>query len=956
MTGYGDELPPGTRLEEFEIERTLGTGGFGITYLARDRSLDRLVAVKEYLPRDWGTRRADGSIGPRSVSDAKDYQWGLDRFLSEARILAKLEHPHIVRVHRIITAAYGTAYMVMEYVEGRSLREELVAEGTLPETRVRTILAALMDGLKPVHAAGLLHRDIKPGNVMLRAKDGQPVLIDFGAARQVIGQQSRSVTSVLTPGYAPIELYETHGHQGPWTDIYALGAVAYVALTGRLPDDATTRVRNDRLPSLFEAAAQPVSGELAAAVTAALVVNESDRPQTLEAWRAMLAAAGGGEESESARSREERGDPFQEEEWESAGNSGGEPALRGEESTPVREVSEGSRSFREESAPLRVEDVAEDSGPFPAEERSHPSPAGGSSHVEDVSVSSRTEERHAPFVFRWRRYGYGTAAVIVGGFLLVAFLMTADRTGRDDRGIDAGAVTRSGGGATEPDLAELNGGADGTAPMSDPSSSRRADGTAPSGSGEGAAEDDGDAADGDGVTTGTGNSPSVTGGDLDDVAQTAEEELGLDRAARRVVQEGLIAAGFDPGAPDGIFGRSTRTALRRWQVAQGMEETGYLDGAAVEALRATAASPAELVPPPSPDRERITRLETVGNDPDPAVPTSVPSLPDPGGTTRPETADNDSVPTPVAESAGSDPPPPARVETPPPIPDADPLPVPGTVVRDCGDCPEMMVLPSGVFRMGSVGGQGDERPVHRVRVSMFALSRYEVTREEYQAFAADTQRMGSEGCIVVEGDGDLNWDSRASWLDPGFEQEDDHPVVCVGFEDAQAYAQWLGERTGVRYRLPSEAEWEYAARAETVTERYWDGGSTDQCSYANGGDRALLQRSGGWPLPVAVCSDGVAKTANAGSYGPNAFGLYDMLGNVWEWMADCWHEDYQGAPADGSAWRNEGCEGRVWRGGSWDSAPTALRSSNRYRSDDGRPNDVTGFRVARGFDDVDMED
>ena len=951
MTSYGDELPPGTRLEEFEIERTLGTGGFGITYLARDRSLDRLVAVKEYLPRDWGSRRADGSIGPRSVSDTKDYRWGLDRFLSEARILAKLEHPHIVRVHRIITAAHGTAYMVMEYVEGGSLREELAVEGTLPETRVRTILVALMDGLKPVHAAGLLHRDIKPGNVMLRAKDAKPVLIDFGAARQVIGQQSRSVTSVLTPGYAPIELYETHGNQGPWTDIYALGALAYVALTGRLPDDATTRVRDDRLPSLVEAADRPVSGELAAAVTAALVVNESDRPQNLEAWRAMLAAAGG---EESARSREERGDPFQ----EGSGSLRGIPEvsrpLRGEGSTPVREVSEENRSFREESGPLRLEDAAEDGGPLPVEERSHSFPVGGSSRMEDVSASSRTEERHAPFVFRWRRYG---ATAVIAGFLLVVLLMTADRTGRDDSGIDPGAVPRGDGGATEPDLAELNGGtADGTAPTSDPSSSRRTDGTAPSGggSGEGATEG-GDTADGD-VATGTGNSPSVAAGDLDDVAQTAEEGLMLDRAARRVIQEGLIAAGFDPGTPDGIFGRSTRTALRRWQVAQGVEETGYLDVAAVEALRATAAGPVEPtpVPPPPPDRERVTRLETVGNDPDPAVPTPVPPRPDPGGTTLPETADNDSVPTPVAEPAGSDPPR-ARVETPPPIPDADPLPVPGTVVRDCGDCPEMMVLPSGVFRMGSAEGQGDERPVHRVRVSMFALSRYEVTREEYQAFAADTRRMSGEGCVVVEGDGDLNWDSRASWLDPGFEQEDDHPVVCVGFEDAQAYAQWLGERTGVRYRLPSEAEWEYAARAETVTDRYWDGGSTDQCGHANGGDRALLQRSGGWPLPVAVCSDGAAKTANAGSYEPNAFGLYDMLGNVWEWMADCWHEDYQGAPADGSAWSSEGCDGRVWRGGSWDSAPTALRSSNRYRSDDGRPNDVTGFRVVRGFD-VDMED
>ena len=236
MTDASGMLTPGTRLAELEIERVLGAGGFGVTYLARDLSLDARRALKEYLPRDWGTRRGDGTVGPRSGSDAADYQWGLERFLSEARLLARFRHEQIVHVYRVLEAR-GTAYMVMEYVAGRTLQQELEASGPLPEARVWEVLALLTEGLSVVHGSALLHRDIKPGNVMVRP-DGRPVLIDFGSARQLVGGHSRSLTAVVTPGYAPIEQYSASGHQGPWTDIYALGAVAYWALSGKAPAEA----------------------------------------------------------------------------------------------------------------------------------------------------------------------------------------------------------------------------------------------------------------------------------------------------------------------------------------------------------------------------------------------------------------------------------------------------------------------------------------------------------------------------------------------------------------------------------------------------------------------------------------------------------------------------------------------------------------------------------------------
>ena len=885
MTDYGDELAPGTRLEEFEIERTLGTGGFGVTYLAWDRSLDRRVAIKEYLPRDWGSRRADGSVGPRATSDVQDYQWGLDRFLAEARILAQLEHPHIVRAHRVISAAHGTAYMVMEYVEGQSLREELATEGTLSEARVRHILRALTAGLEPVHAKGLLHRDIKPANVMLRIKDDTPVLIDFGAARQVIGQQSRSVTSVLTPGYAPIELYETHGHQGPWTDIYALGALAYVSLTGRLPEDATSRVRNDRLRPLGAAAGEAVSQGLEMAVAAALRVNESDRPQDLGAWRTLLDMAAG----------------------------------------------EDIASVMEESAP-----AAEESTPARADSAAERTPAAS-------SVLFAADLETPASVSRSRLYG--VAAGIAGAALLGILLVLGARSG--DVGTDTGTLSGAAADDGAGDAATAtDGGAGGTVP--DAESGGAAGGGAPD---AGTAVDVGGGA--EPSTEIAGNEP--TGGipdDRRDVAQ-AEAALGLDRDDRRVVQERLVAAGFDPGVPDGTFGDRTRAALREWQAAQGMEETGYLDGASAEALAAAAlaaeapaaeALVAEAASAETPAVEaasaEIPAVEAASAEVVVAELERSPSpSPDPPTTTPLETPDDDPVPTPR-------PSPPPSVE---PTRDVDSPPAPRTVFRSCADCPEMVVVPPGTFRMGSSEGEGDERPVHNVRVGIFAMGRYEVTRGEYSSFVTATDHAGA-ACDVVDGRGEnLNRDSRASWRNPGFGQADDHPVVCIGWEDALAYARWLSRRTGQRYRLPSEAEWEYAARAETVTGRYWDGGSTGQCGNANGGDRTLARSRGSWTPSWAGCLDGSVHTAQVGAYAPNAFRLHDMLGNVWEWVADCWHGNYEGAPAGGSAWRGGNCSGRVLRGGAWNTTPRGLRTANRLESRDGRAENTTGFRVVREF-------
>jgi serine/threonine protein kinase/uncharacterized protein YecT (DUF1311 family) len=278
-------LPKGTQLNQYELVSVLGAGGFGITYMARDTSLDTLVAIKEYLPGDLAARRDDSTVTAKSTTSKGDFDWGLDRFLSEARTLAKFRHPNIVRVNQIFQAN-NTAYLVMEYAKGQSLEDALHA-GPLTEEQTKQMLAPILDGLQRVHEQGFLHRDIKPANIILR-DDGGSLLIDFGAARQAMESRSRALTSIVTEGYAPLEQYHGTGHQGPWTDIYALGAVAYRCLTGSKPPSAAARVRNDPLVPIAVAAKNQVSSHFAAVIAAALNLDERLRPQSIAEFRAMM--------------------------------------------------------------------------------------------------------------------------------------------------------------------------------------------------------------------------------------------------------------------------------------------------------------------------------------------------------------------------------------------------------------------------------------------------------------------------------------------------------------------------------------------------------------------------------------------------------------------------------------------------------------------------------------------
>ena len=273
---------------------------------------------------------------------------------------------------------------------------------------------------------------------------------------------------------------------------------------------------------------------------------------------------------------------------------------------------------------------------------------------------------------------------------------------------------------------------------------------------------------------------------------------------------------------------------------------------------------------------------------------------------------------------------------------------PGDRWRDCDECPEVLAIPAGSFTMGSpaaeAGRYDREGPAHQVTIARpFAIGVYEVTRDEYSRFVRATNYSSREGsCLVNEG---LEWTELAgvNWRTLAFPQTVRHPAVCISWNDATAYVTWLSRHTGAEYRLPTAAEWEYAARAGTNTPWYWGNRTEVQCRYANGADGATE-----FPWRTG-CDDAYPKTSLVGSFQSNDFGLHDMLGNAWEWVQDCFNWSYVGAPANGSAWEEGDCSARVMRGASWASTPKYLRAAHRAGERASFRSDYTGFRVARSL-------
>jgi formylglycine-generating enzyme required for sulfatase activity/serine/threonine protein kinase len=739
-------LPQRTRLhEQFLIGRVLGEpGGYGITYLAWDLGLQTRVAIKEFLPRDWVWRASDGAtVTAQSPRHAEQFRFGLEQFLREARTLAQLDHPNIVRVRQFFEAN-GTAYLVMDYYAGLSLAEHLESQGgRLPEAQAKDLLLPILDGLRAVHARDVLHRDIKPQNIYLaRLPSGgvRPILLDFGAARQAIGEHSRSLSVILTPGYAPFEQYHRKGQQGPWTDVYAAAATLYRMVTGEPPPEANERMAGDDLrPATDFGVTRPLSDALGQG----LAMDPAARPQTVQTFQALLSPL----------------DP----------DPDPKPKLK-----PVGWIS--------------------------------------AAHPPSSSASPQPSIMH-----RWWPLALvlGLPALALAGWYLAREAPHAD--------------------PPRPDVAALHRAAD-----------DRAYGIA----------------------------------------------LDADTPA-------AYRSYLNTCAADGC-GHQAEAERRRDQAAQAAR-------AAEQARAAEVARQADLA-----DYAAAERTGTAD-----AYRTYLANCAPQGCAKRAEAqANRDRL---------------AR--------------------RDL-QLPELVRLAAGSFSMGCQPGEkdcssdetDDQKRPHRVQVPAFELGATEVTRAQFGAFVKArnyrTEAEEGDGCYGLK-DGSWTQDKSFNWRNVGFAQGDDSPVVCVTWNDAQRYVGWLSQETGQTWRLPTEAEWEYAARAGTTTP-FSTGNCirTDQANY-----------DGNYDYNDCGAKTGVflKRTQPVRSYPANRWGLYEMHGNVWEWVEDCYHDNYTGAPKDGSEWLVSCSESgrRVLRGGSWNDDPRLLRSAYRDGLGTGRRLYCVGFRVAR---------
>ncbi|WP_246541935.1 serine/threonine protein kinase [Collimonas antrihumi] len=285
-------MPKGTRLADFEIIGVIGEGGFGIVYFAFDRSLRRMVAIKEYMPGAFAGRGPDKKVVVRSQRHRETFTIGLKSFIKEARLLAQFDHPALIKVYRF-WEQNNTAYMAMRYYEGRTLKSVVQnSPAQVTEAWLKSMLKPMLEALDAMYRVQILHRDISPDNIMIQ-KSGEAVLLDFGAARQIIGDMTHSLTVILKPGYAPIEQYADDAmmKQGPWTDIYSLSAVIYFAIVKTAPPTSVARMIKDPIEPLQDGQEGKYGGfskEFLAAIDKGLAVKPEDRPQSIEEFRKLL--------------------------------------------------------------------------------------------------------------------------------------------------------------------------------------------------------------------------------------------------------------------------------------------------------------------------------------------------------------------------------------------------------------------------------------------------------------------------------------------------------------------------------------------------------------------------------------------------------------------------------------------------------------------------------------------
>ncbi|MCY4012149.1 MAG: SUMF1/EgtB/PvdO family nonheme iron enzyme [Gammaproteobacteria bacterium] len=904
-------LPEGFPLAGLEVRGLIGAGTFGHVYRCADAG-GVLVAVREYLPGAIAVRGTDGAVLPLSASSSA-FDAGLARFVGRAESMKGIRHPNVVRVIDVFRAN-GTAYASMELADGESVAALLGDSGTLAADLLASYFGPVLDGLAAMHAAGVVHGSIGPGSIVV-GETRAPVLLGLAVP------PSDEFGAVAKPGYAPIEHYSARAHfGGPAADVYAIGAVLYRCMTGVVPPEPPVRVARDALVPAARAARGRYPAKLLQAVDAALAVQPDARPASIDDLRAAVVDTGRDAAAAPARAnagarRQGRGRTprrgFRRRLATGAAAAvvvavaGGlvwrqtapGPALDGPgpdeppTATTAQDAAEPAVRDQVDAGPTAVADASEsppaDEPPALVEAPAEPPPSltaslvvdtvpPGAEVVVDGVVAGETPLEIADLAPR-------TLAVSLRHPLYETIAL-------DDVALEAGETTR-----LSRELVRATGSLRVTAsPVAwvALAGRRLADATP-------ATIEDLPA----GPATVTLGADGHDASDVDVVIPAggvAELEFALARAfgtltlALAPVDAEVTLldadAAYAPGVRLPIGAHRIRVARDGFET---LERTVDVAGDAEFRIElAPQTYPFTVVTRPPGATIRFV---------DPGIAYA------PGVSLRPGTYE---VGTTLRGYAPWD----GRVNHgAAPTMYAVALEFVSEFYADPmgsgGAGPEMVVVPAGSFRMGcgrATGCTPAELPVRTVAFEMpFSVSKHEVTFEEFDRFADATG---------------LPRPDAAGW------GRGRRPAINVSWDDAVAYAAWLSSETGRHYALPSEAEWEYAARAGTETAFAWGDAVGDSANCSD-------------------CGIGRSRTIPVGSFPANGWGLHDMHGNVWEWVQDCWNDGYADAPADGGPWLEGDCGRRMLRGGSWFNGGAFARSASRLSGEAAVRGNIAGFRV-----------
>ncbi len=813
---HRNSLKPDYKLHWYRVKTILGQGGFGITYLAHDFNLDEDVAIKEYLPIEMAVRENDYSVHPVSENHSKNYNWGLTRFIEEARTLSKFKHPNIVRVRNVFEDN-NTAYMVMEYERGQSLGDILKTRKTLEEAELLKILIPIIGGLELVHKAGFIHRDIKPDNIFIR-EDQSPVLLDFGSARQALGGVTKTLTSLVSPGYAPFEQYYSKSdEQGPWTDIYGLAATMYRAIVGRAPQDAVDRSKailqtnRDVFVLLQEIAKGQYSERFLRAIDHGLNFKQAERPQTVAEWQREFEI------------------PTE------------QPAALSESRIATRVATENRLPTKDAKLAL-----ASEQGAHVDERRSDNDSDTGQKAAPELKTGGAFKKTLLVLVIAaatlysqpqlWRPfYEQWFPSATPQDPRLAKMQADLDKIEQKKKATEAATRRAKEEARLQAELDKKKG------ELAEAEQQQQA------------------------------------------IEHAAQQRLQDERARKEKIQKLFSLAEADIAerrltSPEGSNAHEKYLAVLKLvpgnkAAAAGIENIIKVYLGLFEAELAKQEFAKATI--------YLDRVRAIHGD----APQLIPAEQQLAQAKKKQKLAQAKLEKDLQEKA--------RLEQ-----QARLKSQREEQVRAWTG--EMLDVPGGRFQMGS--NDGDETPVHNVSIKAFRLGKHEITQGQWKA---------------------LMHESPSHFAACG----DNCPVEKVSWDEVQGFIQKLNTKTGGNYRLPTEAEWEYACRSGGRAEKFC--GSND-------------------PQRLSWYSDNShSKTHPVGQKQANGLGLHDMSGNVWEWTADCWNASYQAAPANGDAWTNGVCSRRVLRGGSWYNSAASLRSAYRgSRSRASRDNSF-GFRLAQ---------